>query len=193
MERNQNHRQFDVAKRRFQELKKQSPRIAGTVAVAFFKEGFRLQGQRLNGSLKPWKKRSPEFNKRKGAAVLTKTGTLQRDLRYRTAGHRVGIISAMPYSQILNDGGKIPITPRMRRFFWAMYYQEMGRVLYSVKKKSMTKASVKHNTDAEIWKNMALTKKTHIEIEARPFLYDTRDLIAALNNEFERQIQNLFK
>ena len=50
----------------------------------------------------------------------------------------VGIANHNHYAKIHNEGGKILITPKMRRFFWAKF-KETGK---------------------EYWKGLALTKNT---------------------------------
>lgn len=47
-------------------------------------------------------------------------------------------------------GDTRPITPKMRSFFWAMYYASRG--------------------EQEMWLGLALTKKTEITYKARPFI-----------------------
>jgi len=37
--------------------------------------------------------------------------------------------SKVPYAEIHEKGGEIPITDRMRKFFWAMWYESKGRQL----------------------------------------------------------------
>jgi phage gpG-like protein len=190
---NENHGKLKEAQEKFRKLRQQAPRIAGTVAVAFFKEGMRRQGQQLNGTFKPWKKRKFELNSRKGAAVLKKTGALQRDLRFRTAGKKVAVVSSLPYSKIHNEGGQIPITSKMRRFFWAKYMEAYSKVTFSVKTKQMTKPGTLHNNDAEIWKALALTKKKHLDVPPRPFLYHTTDLYKQLDAVFIQRVKELFQ
>lgn len=56
--------------------------------------------------------------------------------------------SKVPYATIQNRGGAITITPKARRFFWAMYYQEGKK--------------------DDFWKALAL-KKTPIVIKATDF------------------------
>lgn len=189
---NQNHTKLKSAQEKFRKLKQDAPRIAGVVAVAFFKENMRRQGQQLNGSFKPWPRRKFDFNNRKGAALLKKSGALQRNLRYRTSGNRTAIISDLPYSRIHNDGGKIPITSKMRRFFWAKYYEAYGKVTFNIKTREVTKPGGRHNADAEIWKALALTKKTHLDVPARPFIYHTSDLYKQLDEVFIKRVKELF-
>lgn len=57
----------------------------------------------------------------------------------------------VPYAGIHEYGGSfsIPVTERMRRFFWAMYYK----------------------TGEDKWRGMALTKKTSFKITIRPRPY----------------------
>ena len=53
----------------------------------------------------------------------------------------------VPYANIHEYGGKIRITEASRRFFWYMFYE----------------------TGIPAWKNMALTRKSHFVVPARPF------------------------
>lgn len=59
------------------------------------------------------------------------------------------------YAPIHEDGGTIQITPKMRKFFWAMFAK----------------------TGDEGWKWMALTKKTVITIPARPYMAPARQAL----------------
>lgn len=60
----------------------------------------------------------------------------------------VEVISTLIYSDIQQYGGKIKITEKMRKFFWASYY----------------------STKDVKWMRMALTTKTHITIPKQPYL-----------------------
>ena len=96
-------------------------------------------------------------------------GTLANSLRKNKIGvSTVQITSDLPYGNIQNYGGKIRITDKMRKFFWAKFY----------------------DTKNNKWKGLALTKKTHIVIPERTFLADTPQLQLEINaiivNEFKK-------
>jgi len=85
------------------------------------------------------------------------TGALKHSFNVvRTSPLVNTIYSSVPYANIQNSGGKIKITDKMRSFFWARYYD--------------------NDSDADKWKALALTKKSHITIPERPFIKDTPQL-----------------
>lgn len=95
-----------------------------------------------------------------GRAILTgKTARLQSQVNVvrNDTTNTITIGSALPYSKIQQEGGKITITPKMRKFFWAKFKE----------------------TKNPQWKGLALTKKTTINIPARPYL-------VIPNNDFDR-------
>lgn len=61
----------------------------------------------------------------------------------------VSMGEGLPYTYIHEFGGKIPVTVKSRKFFWAKWY-ESGK-------------------SDQIWKNMALTKKSFFEMPARRY------------------------
>ncbi|MBQ0113459.1 MAG: phage virion morphogenesis protein [Bacteroidales bacterium] len=52
---------------------------------------------------------------------LVKTGDLRKSLRVQTSNSSVSIISDVEYADIHNEGGKIQVTDKMKKFFWAKY------------------------------------------------------------------------
>jgi len=65
------------------------------------------------------------------------------------------------YAEIHNKGGRINMTERMRKFFWAMF----------------------RATGDEIYKNMALNKKGYIEIPKREFAKLTEEDIERIKEQ----------
>lgn len=93
---------------------------------------------------KPWPKR--RFG---DSPLLIETGDLRKSLRARVSGDTVIWSSHLKYSAIQNEGGRIKVTAKRKRFFWAKYKEE------------------KH----EYWKAMALKKEgSYITIPARRFV-----------------------
>lgn len=160
---NNNAPKFAEMRAKFESLMQQAPKQVGVIALGLFKESFTKQGQIMQGgNVKKWPSRGAAPKIRSGSSLLINRGALRRDLNMRTSARKVAITSNMPYSKIQNDGGTIPITSQMRKFFWAMY---------------------KESKD-DFWKGMALTSKTQLTIKPRPFLYDTPELAQRLDKHF---------
>lgn len=168
---NENASKFERIIARYKKLIRQAPDMVGAIALQLYKEDtFSRQGQVMGTTVRPWPSRGAGPKNRTGAALLTKSGALRRDLKYIKSGRRVTLKSDMPYSKLQNDGGTIAITSKMRKFFWAMYKR----------------------TGDEFWKGMALKRGT-INIKARPFLYDTPELPKRLDSHFIPLIKDILK
>lgn len=153
----------------YQEIKRNASLAAGRIAVNYFKEHFRLQGFRDNNRLKPWKRRV--FNDGASRSILVNTGRLRRDIRIGSRTTTRVVITAgktLPgnYAVIHNEGGEIQITERMRRFFWAKFFE----------------------SGDERWKALAL-KKGSIKIPKRQFIGNSSGLATRLDRHFERAIK----
>jgi phage gpG-like protein len=76
-------------------------------------------------------------------SLMLRTGALRRSLTAELIGDNIVFSSSLPYADLHNRGGevnmKVPVTTKMRKWAWAMYYQ----------------------TDNDKYKGMALTKKSH--------------------------------
>lgn len=96
-------------------------------------------------------------------------GNLVNSLRPYLSMDTVTVISDLIYSKIQNEGGKIKVTEKMRRFFWSQFYK----------------------TNDSFWKNMALTKKEYITIPDRPYLKITDNLIEFAKQELNKNFIKL--
>ena len=147
--------------------------IIGVEAQNHFQQSFQDEGF-TDTSLKKWDTRKV---KRDGAAgsrpVLSgDTGDLADSIKYSVSGMTVYIESDKPYAQIHNEGGKITITDKMRRFFWAMFKE----------------------TGDKSWKWLALTKKTEFVVPQRMFIGHSQILIDKINQMIQGELDNiLFK
>lgn len=170
---NQNTDQFKKIIASYSRLKQDAPRIVGTIAVNFFRASFKNQGQKINGTIRPWSARGGSPSKRKGRKLLVDSGKLRRGIivKQATAGKVVIGVDAIvsPYAQLQNDGGEIEVTIKMRKFFWAMWFQ----------------------TKDEFWKGMAITKQKTIHVKARPFIYDSPDLAKEITTDFEKRLKKI--
>lgn len=98
---------------------------------------------------------------RKGTLLNVRGGGgLRGSLKGVEGESSVTFTSGLPHASIHNEGGTITVTAKMKRFFWAKYYELAGRVTYSVKSRRVanTRRNKNLNVDAEFYKNMALMK-----------------------------------
>lgn len=167
---------------RLNEIKRYSqkdlPRIIGKLAVDHYHENFMLGGY-VNDKLQPWKP-AKRIGLDKTAAsgygtLLSARKELYNSIRSRPSDGRVTIISSLRYSRIHNEGGTIvqPVTPKMRKFAWAKYYES--------------------NKTAEGWKGMALTKKTSltIVIPQRRFMGKSIELNRQIQSRVIRDVKRI--
>ncbi len=130
------------------------PRHIGKLAVDHFQDNF-LQGGFVDEALMPWLP-SRRIGTSRGAAggygtLLSSRKELYNSIRYTASPRKTVVSSAKPYSRIHNEGGiinqTITITPKMRRFAWAKFYE--------------VNPDGKGDEGGQ-WKGLALTKKTAI-------------------------------
>ena len=192
---NRNEAHFTKVIQSYRQLMISSRDAIGLIAVELFNESFAKQGQIMaNGSVKNWPNRGFGPPSRSGATLLKKRGRLQRSVKHSKTTTGVTIKSDTPYSTLQNDGGKIKVTAKMRRVFWAMVYKNWQKgVSYDIATKGLknTKQSQKFGGEAEFWFKMAMAKE--IEVKARPFIYDTPELPNRIDKYFIKKIQEIFK
>ena len=105
--------------------------MAGEIAQAHFQDNFRRGGHLTGGTLHPWPKTKRQMVNTGKAAnnhgpLLSERKVLMKSIRYTIGDARVRVFTDLPYASIHNFGGTINIhptvTPKMRRFAWAMYH-----------------------------------------------------------------------
>lgn len=118
-------------------------------------------------------------NKDEGRAILVKRGKLRNSIRYSKhvySGKNKAIAfelfagdnSKINYAKIHNEGGTIPITSKMRAFFWAMFAK----------------------TKQPIYKALAL-KRTPIVIPKREFFGLSESEKSLLEKMIKEKLENL--
>ena len=118
----------------------------------------------------PWEKRMHDYPR---GTLMAVTNRLRRSFRASVGRTSVTFRSDAPYAAIHNNGGKIPITPRMRAFFWAMHYKNVGKMTQTKSGKvSKSQRNVMLSGEAQFYKNMALTKKDSFTIPQRRIIGD---------------------
>lgn len=124
----------------------------------------------------------PERRRRGKGTLMNVTGTLRRSIRARVSGTSLVFSSSEPHAAIHNDGGTITVTAKMRRYFWAKYYETGGKIRYK-KSGGISKASIRLSQEAEMWRALALKKVgSKIEIPQRQFLGDAPEVRKIIND-----------
>ncbi|MDD1525564.1 phage virion morphogenesis protein [Riemerella anatipestifer] len=111
---------------------------------------------------KKWKQ--PKLYNSRGS-VMMRTGKTRRSIQSNLTPAGVQFTSPMPHAEILNNGGEITVTEKMKRFFWAMHYKASGGA------KGNGQKAKRLSIEAEQWKALALKKVgSKIKIEQRQYL-----------------------
>lgn len=187
-------------KRLEREIKSNLPRKIGVIASNHYKDNFRKAGF-VNAGLKPWKKTLRQ-GRAKGAdgeytPLLSRRAHLMRSIRYEPGNARVKIINDVPYARIHNEGGTVTthpkVTPKMRRFAWAMFYQTAG--ISSPKKKGRDLEQL--SEEAKKWRALALTKKTSLKVVSkiprRQFIGKSQELEEKIDLKIDKEIKDILK
>lgn len=181
----------EVLKRYKYQMQK-APKPVAVIAHNFFLKGFAKGGMQINGSVTKWEAR--KFNTDRATTtrqVLTKTGKLSDSIKQRHSTNNITIYTNSPYAAIHQAGGKINITPKMRKFFWAMYYKELGKISLTKKgKQRNNKANQRTNQIAQIWQSLALAKGP-LNIPKRPIFYDSNDLAILIDKYFINRLNKI--
>lgn len=169
------------------EITSNSPRVAATEAVKFFRESFVREGF-LDRSLSPWGRRQSPLG---GKRLLFSTGNLMRSIRPRSIDASSAIVeSDTPYSALHNDGGTITVTPQMKKYWWAQYYKFSGKVKKTSRGRvSQSRTNKAAGKKAAFCKAMALMKAgTKIKIPKRQFMGHSEILMSNLDKWVATQI-----
>ncbi|MDI3319141.1 phage virion morphogenesis protein [Pinibacter soli] len=148
--------------------------VIGQEAVNFFKNNFQVEGF-VDSAVTKWASRK---TKREGGTngqkTLTKSGDLGDSIDFRVQGNTVIIYTDLPYAEIHNNGGEVPVTPQMKKYFWAKHMEanENGRV-----------------DVAEQYKYMALAKK--LVFPKRQFIGPSEKLNENINGKLTRDLTKI--
>jgi hypothetical protein len=152
---------------------------------------------------KPWE--STKFPNHRGSLMM-RTGKTRRSIRDKQTGTNISWSSSLPHANLMNEGGEVVVTERMKRFFWAMFYKSDGAITM---KRDKGKNVVVRNTgrnkrlsaEAQMWRNLALQKVgSKMKIKQRQFIGDHPivrqriEHVVDLNfKELEKEIFNKLK
>lgn len=109
---------------------------------------------------KPWKR---------SEHMMVESGDLRKSLSVETGDDSVEIYSDVEYAEIHNEGGRIRVTEKMRRYFWARYAE-------------------RHE---EKWRAMA-TKRvgSYIEMPERRFVGDAPEVRKAVEEVMAEELED---
>ena len=161
------------------------PRKVGVVAVNHFKQNFR-DGGWLDNGLHPWKRTRRQEGTGTNASrgpLLSGREHLMKSIQASTSPGQVSIENPVPYAHVHNDGAKIPVTKKMKKYAWFKFYSLSGF------KKGQKKDNV--SPEAEGWKGLALTKKASLTIPRRQFMGDSAELRVKVNKLINDSIQKI--
>lgn len=184
-------------------ISRKLPVAAGKYAKQHFQDNFR-QGGFVDGGLHPWSPAKRLSSGGKGAdsrygTLMSSRNHLFSSINYTPGVAKVTIFNDVVYAPIHNEGGTVhpKITPKMRRFAWAKYYELKGGSNGGLKpRKGQRKGSSGASSgqdvpeEAEKWKRLALTKKETltVNIPQRRFMGPSAELDARISEYVENEI-----
>lgn len=187
-------------------MKRRMPVIAGRMAKDHFQENFRQEGF-VNGGLHPWPKAKRLSSGGTGAAdnygtLLSSRNHLFKSIKYMPSEYRVRVANELVYAPIHNWGGEVnpTVTPKMRRFAWAKYYEASGKGQKPAKgkRKGKKKGSAGNgpmpdSPEAKFWKGLALTKKKKLSVKMpqRQFIGESQELTEKIEQRTDNEIRNI--
>ena len=127
-------------------------------------------------------------------SLMMRTGKTRRSIKSQQNQSDITWTSSLPHANMLNEGGEIVVTAKMKRFFWAMFYKSSGAVTKSGKGERNTRLT----EEAKSWKALALQKVGAVmKVTQRQFIGDhpqVRQRVEQIVNknmqEIEREILN---
>lgn len=184
-------------------MRRKMPIRVGNMAKRHFQDNFRKSGF-VNGGLHPWPKTKRQLSGGTSAAsqhkpLLSNRNHLFNAVRYVPGDYRVKIVNDVPYAPIHNWGGVTTpaVTPKMRRFAWAMYYQAAGKPNGKANgRRSAEKApGGTLSPEAQMWRGLALTKKKRLRIKVprRQFIGPSQELEQRIRTDVEQQVESILK
>jgi len=183
-------KQIEAGTRKF--LRDKMPRITGRLAVNHYQANFR-KGGFVDETLDPWPvtRRQLSGAGRAGSKygpLLSRRNHLMKSTRYETSDFRTRVFNDVTYAPIHNWGGVThpTVTPKMRGYAWHQYFAAGGG-------KAKGRGKNTRNETAEMWKRLALTKKTKltVRIPQRQFLGPSSALTRQIIDKGEKELYKI--
>lgn len=157
------------------------------------------RGGFMNNGNHPWKttKRQQSGKESAGAKygpLLSGRAHLKSSVIGTHSPYRAKVINDVIYAWIHNYGGTNEVhpavTPKMRRFAWAKFYELGGST-----KKTEDGQKQPENKAAEKWKALALTKKEKLTIEVtipqRQFIGRSAELESGIWDDLDKELETI--
>lgn len=183
-------------------MRRKLPVKVGRMAKDHYQENFR-KGGFVNGGLKRWPQTKRQQSGSSSAAagygpLLSRRNHLFSSIKYIPADYRVKVANDVEYASLHNEGGEThpTVTPRMRKFAWAKYYEIAGGRKKAATGKRKGKTRQKElPPEAAMWKGLALTrkKKLKIKVPQRRFIGESTELNGQIRQAVETEIRNILK
>lgn len=123
---------------------------------------------------------------RRGGATLIDTGKLRRSITSKSDATSITFYTTEPYAGIHNEGGAIKVTAKMKRFFWAKYYEASGSFGRRLRG---TTAKNGQGDEASMWQCLALMRVgSRIKIPRRRFLGASEEVERAVREIIEENL-----
>lgn len=177
---------------------KRWPARVGEMAISHFRKNFRDAGWN-DGGLAKWPTTKRQQMGGKGAyygntPLLSGRNNLYGGFTYNTSPGRVVVSNNVEYARIHNEGGSIThrITPRMRKYAWAKFFEETG-----IKKGDSSDQRKQKEANAgersAMWKRLALAPKqsSTVRIPQRRFMGKTAELEQKVKDYTGQEIRKL--
>lgn len=121
-------------------------------------------------------------------ATLIDTGRLRRSITSRSDATSITFYTTEPYAAIHNEGGEIKVTSKMKRYFWAKYYEASGAFGRS-RGSTPKKGNARLTDEASMWKCLALMRVgSRIKIPRRRFLGASPEVERAVRDIIEENL-----
>ena len=183
-------------------MRRELPVKVGRMAKDHYQDNFR-KGGFVNGGLRRWPVTKRQRSGSKSAAagygpLLSRRNHLFSSVKYTPGDYRVRVANDVEYAPPHNWGGETrpTVTPRMRKFAWAMYYKAAGIRKKAAKGKRKGKTRQRElPPEAGMWKGLALTrkKKLKVKIPQRQFIGESAELNKQIRQTVEAEIRNILK
>lgn len=183
-------------------MRRELPVKVGRMAKDHYQENFR-KGGFVNGGLRRWPVTKRQRSGSRSAAagygpLLSRRNHLFSSVKYTPGDYRVRVANDVEYAPLHNWGGEThpTVTPRMRKFAWAMYYKAAGIRKKAAKGKRKGKTRQRElPPEAGMWKGLALTrkKKLKVKIPQRQFIGESTELNKQIRQTVETEIRNILK
>ena len=176
-----------------QRIIRKRPVLVAVESVKFFKECF-VKGGWTDDVFYEWAKVKGPLGGKKVLIGKDNTMNLMQSIRVIHASEtRINVGSTLVYADIHNRGGVITVTEKMKRFWWAKYYEFAGNIKRTKDGKMSQSAGNKLiNDKANYCKAMALMKPgSKIVIPKRQFIGRSKTLIKELEQNIIDDINKM--